>query len=299
MFDFSNISVRVINLDKRTDRWAKYQKCDTGFPHLSRFPAINAMETIDYIHSENVSEFTKLRIVSHSRRSIEEIDSVGAIGCTLSHVALWKELLESNDEYMIILEDDLNLGKFTKESKSLRTCIEKWFNELPTGWDVWLLGKSKFRDGSLWSNPKPVPQMSISIMRPLQELKHTNSFVDVRHFTGTNGYMINRRGAHVLLEKVFPIEVHVDAYISLKAQLGHIRIIAHPRKMLPLENSYSDITHKQNLVLYVSQFEIVFSISLNILLLAIVIFFVFNYILKKNNRELEVQNISEKKIPIE
>lgn len=52
--------------------------------------------------------------------------SDGEIGCAISHLALYKKLIDSNEKAMLILEDDIILSpKFLKTIESLRQNISK------------------------------------------------------------------------------------------------------------------------------------------------------------------------------
>lgn len=50
----------------------------------------------------------------------------------------------------------------------------------------------------------------------------------LRESHGAHAYMISREGAQRLLEKAYPIELHVDAYMAFMARLGYIRMLWHP-----------------------------------------------------------------------
>src|ERR1700733_4419914 len=91
LLDVTQFPAYVINLDTRLDRWKRFSQVDTGLPNLQRFSAINGIQIGDLIDNTDISEFTKLRILGRTRRSHEEIDAKGAIGCSLSHVNLWRQ----------------------------------------------------------------------------------------------------------------------------------------------------------------------------------------------------------------
>ena len=55
----------------------------------------------------------------------------GMIGCQLSHLALWKHLLASDDDAFLIFEDDVLLPK-----GALATMNKAYLMALPSDWDV-------------------------------------------------------------------------------------------------------------------------------------------------------------------
>lgn len=96
-----------INLEERKDRVAHFEELK------SKYPFFKNIERIPAIRNEN-----------------------GAIGCGFSHIKALNKCLESNDEYMMIFEDDfcilndINYNEFTR-------CFENIRNE--KDWDIIVL----------------------------------------------------------------------------------------------------------------------------------------------------------------
>ncbi len=91
------IKTKVVNLDRRPDRWHKFQfqAFCSNFSGFERFSAVDGQlltrsdERLDILKNNNF----------RYRR--------GIVGASLSHYSLWKELSESViTEYYLILEDD-------------------------------------------------------------------------------------------------------------------------------------------------------------------------------------------------
>jgi GR25 family glycosyltransferase involved in LPS biosynthesis len=236
--DITTIPAYVMNLDSRPDRWALFNQIDLGLPNLQRFPAIKvSMETL--FTRKDISESTKIRIFGRVRRSHEEIDSYGGIGCSLGHITLWKDLLESNASHMAIFEDDPNLNPFRKPG-SMAEYLQSEIDALPSeGWDVWLAGYNRIRDCNPWETPDSVPRISQSVTRPEANCQCNAEYLDVRSFFGTHCYIISREGARKMLDHALPIESHIDAYMGVQAQLGRVRIIASGSPF-HITNSMSD-----------------------------------------------------------
>lgn len=203
--EFRQSPVFVINLDRRTDRWSQFQKQPTldEFASVKRFSAVDGSK-LDMARDERISLLTRQRIARHYRRSHYEINTLGAIGASLSHIGVWKRFLESSAQYCIVFEDD------TVVSKKDLAKIDKLLVTLPPDWDMWLLGTHAwmFEGVPLTASPK--------------------GWWKVRQFTGAHAYILSRRGAELLLQEPFPIECHIEFYICAVAQLKGLRIIRHP-----------------------------------------------------------------------
>ena len=87
-----SIPAFCITLERRMDRWKRFQD-QSGIDRLpvKRFIGVDG-KTLDISTDNRVSTFTKRNIVTKSRRSHEELDSAGGVGCALSHIAVWQWL---------------------------------------------------------------------------------------------------------------------------------------------------------------------------------------------------------------
>lgn len=107
--------------------------------------------------------------------------SPGEIACLASHIALWKKLIESKDEYLIAFEDDVFLGEGIADFLCELSINLKDIDlvKLETFQEKVLLGKAE----------KHVSN------RSLHDLRSNHS--------GTAGYLITRSGATKLLNFLF------------------------------------------------------------------------------------------------
>jgi glycosyl transferase family 25 len=196
----------VINLDRRTDRWDNFSKQSTlsEFKQLERFSAVDGSK-INVLQDERVSLHTRQNILKKYRRSHYEICTPGAIGASLSHITIWKNFLQSDAEYVVVFEDDTIIDQ--KSLEYIDTLIPK----LPeSGWDMWLLGMHR------WSfNGTPLVK------------NNKKGWWSVSDFTGAHAYVLSRKGAEILLDNPFPIETHIEYYITGCSQLKGLRIIRH------------------------------------------------------------------------
>ena len=197
----------VISLqDEKANQSIQYLS-QMGFPQVSHFKGVNGKDLIPVISKEEVSlpnvavSLQTMFDLENSRVQHHSIPSKGALGCYLSHVGLWKMLVESNLERIFIFEDDIQFKhKITYDD--LEEMIQK---HVPEDEDVFLFGFLNIRG----------------------DILKINDFVNKvdGQFWGLQSYMITKNGARKLLSNVFPIEMQIDSYIGSVAHVtGDINI---------------------------------------------------------------------------
>ena len=216
-----DIPAYCINLDKRKDRWVKFseQPAIKEMTQLKRFSAVDGSK-INIFDNELISTKTVYNITNKTRRSHTEIDAVGAIGASISHATVWKEFLDTNKEYCIIFEDDIIVPVNFKDM--IRTASES-LRDLKDEFHVWLI-----HYGIFVNNTYKVVQ---------------GDWLTPTKFFGMGCYILSRKGAEKLLQSAYPIEMHIDAYIQTKANIGDILLVIHKHVYIPLRNSKSNIQH--------------------------------------------------------
>jgi hypothetical protein len=196
---------RIINLDSRTDRWDRLKHLAAKYPELNiqRFSA----------KKPESDELLSLRAYSEEksgqmRRSHESIRGKGAQGCSMSHIAIWKEFLASNAEFALVLEDDIST------SVDLGQMVQDFVQD--TDWDVGLLGWC----GSLhrfWGNARG------STVIP---------FPASCGYAGSHAYMLRRKSAEILLKDALPLEMQIDYYIQAQTEKKNLKMKKTSRKKI-------------------------------------------------------------------
>ncbi len=182
-----NFPIKVVNLDRRPDRWESVSKKlnDCGITHMERFSAIDG---------------SKLELTPEIRTLFRNNDfnfRQGVVGCALSHIKLWKDLVESNNDYTIILEDDIELDK--DFDKKLNVVLHQINQNTTT--ELVFLGYH------LW---KGSPSFS-------EEYPFLNK-IDVKDYMGgTFGYIVSKAGAWKLLQisKFYGIQNGIDRFMHI------------------------------------------------------------------------------------
>lgn len=195
MIDINKIPIYCINLDKRPQRYRSFAR-QPGVQQLKiqRFSAVDGSKIS--LNSPDISNQTKYNILHKTRRAHSQIDTLGAIGCSLSHYSIWKEFLRSDHDYCFVLEDDALVPVGLANQIKLATMAGHNF-------DVWALSYKLYNKtlnevGPGWKSPV--------------------------YFWGTSAYIISRKGATELIDQFFPIECHLDNYMCLKNSFGKIRL---------------------------------------------------------------------------
>lgn len=174
------IETFVINLNRRPDRWNTFSKnakeSGLDFLQYTRFSAVDG--------SKLVSTRQLQRIFENNDYNMRR----GMVGCALSHLKLYTQLLNSDDsDIYIILEDDI---EFTDNFSFKLLYI---YNQLKEhDWDMVYLGHhcySKYINNDTYNKIFIPAAEKWSKQRSLTE-----------SIGGTGGYMITKRGAEKLLE---------------------------------------------------------------------------------------------------
>ncbi len=201
-----DLPVYVINLDRRPDRWHDVQQmlARHQFRRVQREAAVDGKllttEALEQVTTpESRASLTRPR-VRH-----EELGSVGAVGCTLSHVNVWQRIAAS-DEPALVVEDDAVL---VPELAQYRVFAEP--EQVCADYDLVLLGYFALR------SPPPAPRTT-----PQNAVVPYGSL-----FFGTQFYYLTPVGAQKLLHHALPVEIQLDAYVGTEMTRGRVRAGAH------------------------------------------------------------------------
>lgn len=222
-----DIPIVVISLDRRPDRWARFMEkaaaANIAPERIVRLSGVDA-STFDTVHHPAVSVLTAHNIKNGVRRAHYEIDRAGAVGASLSHFKAWNYMQQSptQSNALIVLEDDGNIPTDFDER------LVALLADLPSSWDVISFYNTPYAGGQQGCNPSETTRKPWSNCQSLM---------------GAHAYMVSRQGAQKLLEKAYPIELHVDAYLAFMSRLGFIQMIWHPAMQVTQNFDESDIHH--------------------------------------------------------
>lgn len=100
---FLELPIRVINLDRRPDRWTSM---------IERLTSVTDEQTalkFERVAGVNGLDLELTPEIRHLFRNNDYNFRRGIIGCALSHLALWQTIADGDDEMMLIAEDDIAL----------------------------------------------------------------------------------------------------------------------------------------------------------------------------------------------
>jgi len=127
--DLLNSPCKVINLAKNPERWktSETRIRQAGFTKVERFNAI---------YKDKLEENWKLlnTPVIASEKDKCFVEFTGKQGCFLSHMFIWKDIIEKKIPYTTIFEDDI---LFHQQWTSL---APEYFKNTPNNYDILYLG---------------------------------------------------------------------------------------------------------------------------------------------------------------
>lgn len=199
------VPVFVINLDRSPERWKSWE----ALQGIHRIKAIDGKD-LDIRTDPRVSIRTRLKIHEKQDRTEHyQINTVGAIGCYLSHMLALEEIVKQEVPYGIVCEDDLHVSPKVVRDRTLAQYIMDHVDD--TNFDLIVV------------NPYQVRRKN-----PLS-------------FTGCYCLVWSLEGARKALSMAFPVEQHLDSYLSLLNEISMLRVI--PLRLKGLYHASADASN--------------------------------------------------------
>lgn len=175
-------SVHLVNLARGEDRLERMSALlSERALKFRRFEAVDgSVEDFGAVYDESAQIKAGYRYLTKAE-----------LGCYLSHFRLWERVAALEDEFYVILEDDVDVDASVPE-------VLAAINRLQFDWDVIRL-----------AGLGVVPYLIAGKLDP-----HHDLVTLMRGSTGTQGYCISSKGARKLIEKALPISTPVDVYLD-------------------------------------------------------------------------------------
>jgi len=210
------------------DRWnlLKAQPGFTEFKSIDRYIGVDG-KLIDITEDSRISFLTKRNILLNTRRAHEELSTAGGVGCYLSHVSLWQKFLkESSAPAALIFEDDIQLPAGVSRT------LQSFFNASPvlsdpSQWDLCILSQ----------HPSPI------YTKIAGSFHGSTTVFQFERFVSLAGYMITRRGVERVLPHLFPIESHIDGFLSAASSIRMLDVVGPKEQILDINETKSDINN--------------------------------------------------------
>jgi GR25 family glycosyltransferase involved in LPS biosynthesis len=186
------ILYRVINCKKDKIRLEKFmdKAAKSNIPNVKKVSCINGKKLTD-------ADFSKMIKDKKLKHNAELTPTEIAI--CLSHAKCWKELLNSSSDYMVVFEDDC---------RPYVTFMKKFNQIMEAGLDfdiLWLYNGNWMKTKSSYKKVTTIDNITI-----FRETKDYNP--------SCSAYVITKKWAKVLYDKMFPIHTPVDNF------MGEVRV---------------------------------------------------------------------------
>jgi GR25 family glycosyltransferase involved in LPS biosynthesis len=197
----------LINLEKNVDRLTTfttyYNNSDLSSKTFIKMKAIYGKD-IDY------SSFISPRVEMNM--------TPGMVGCFLSHLEVYKNILNGDKQFALVFEDDARMIRNIQKS-----VIETILQIIPSDWDIVLLGYDV-------SNPVH------------HKIVQFNGYIKPYGFYGTHAYLINKTGAEKLLKLVkMPFTNQIDHEMGELCELGLMNVYGIQRPVVWQEARFTDV----------------------------------------------------------
>lgn len=199
MEDINN-NTYLINLKRRYDRLTRSSEIlnSYNFNFFKRFEAVDGSKIDDNKLKEILSKDAYNKLYFKTRETHEQL-TIGGVGCALSHIELWKQLVNSPYDKMLIFEDDIDINW------DLYYTIEYIFNKFKKDnidFDIFL-----FSVNCPFGN-----ECFQKVNYPLKLFNY--KLYKVFYFWSTACYIITKKAAKKLLKNVFPLKKQIDQYMA-------------------------------------------------------------------------------------
>lgn len=201
--DIRDLKSFIINLETKPEQYniLKNQLIEYGFNNIERWNATVGKSLVPVINktsqlAENEVSVTLQAYIdlNKGRTTHRSLSSQGALGCYMSHVNIWKWLLnQPNIDKVVVFEDDAIIVSEDRIKQ-----INDSLNSITQPFDFFSFGYLNRDRGTLYN---------------------VNEYVSLYtgEFWGLQGYIITKSGVEKLLKYIFPIDVQLDSYIGLIA----------------------------------------------------------------------------------
>lgn len=185
----------VINLDRSTDRMTVMaRQLETLGVPFQRFPAVDGAK---------VSRADLQRLATPVCRTF---CTPSMIGCALSHMNLWRLVVERGYERALVIEDDARLVP------TFRQGLRDALRDVPSDFDVLLLGCFMLCNKD--RNYAPLNHFARLFVGRRKDDRTWGSVFVPEKFAGTHCYVVSRRGAKKLLHLLPRVRGHIDMFMD-------------------------------------------------------------------------------------
>ncbi len=182
----------IVNLDRSTARMAEMaRQCEQQGIPFARFPAVDGAKVPS----------------GEMKRLVAPICRVGCttsmVGCALSHMALWRTVVERGHARTLVMEDDAQLVPQFKQK------LRRALADVPPDFDVLLLG-CFFLCNKDRNYPTYLQTARAVLPGKRNDTRTWGSIFVPEFFAGTHCYVVSLQGARKLLQLIPRVTGHID-----------------------------------------------------------------------------------------
>ena len=250
----------IINLDEDIDRLTNsYNQLNHyNINNYERYPAINGRKANKYELNSYTTNIGKI------------IASKSMIGCGISHINIWKKIVKEKINKSLIVEDDFIF-------------VDDFLNKF-----------NNIFDNNENNDYEMLFLSSAQLHNKYFKIRNINEYLYKQLFISqTVGYIITLEGAEKILKYINKVSYHIDIEICIISLITDLNIISVKEPLIYQTLDSSNNTHERNYPLIVDKlltnktlnycYKVVrlsingFDININILLIFILGFYLFEY----------------------
>lgn len=208
--------IYLINLKRRPDRLTDflefYKSSDLRNKDIIKFDAIDGSKlNVDSVPLSELAKAELQQLETTGFRTKHYQLTKGAIGCYLSHVKIWENILKNNYNTVLIFEDD------AKVPPNLNKKIHEELKNIPNDWDIVLFGYI------------------------CKKCMKYEKYMVVERFMLTHCYIIKRSAIIKIMNSntLFPITQQIDSLMSELSAI--INIYSVKEKLVKQFSSRTDV----------------------------------------------------------
>ena len=141
----------------------------------------------------------------------------GMIGCTYSHIKLWEQIMMEDNQYILILEDDVIIPK------DFWFQFKRFISQVPKNWDLLYLGASNIKGKKISQN----------VIKPIYGGKGLSN-------VGAYAMLFKKQSIIDIHKEMIPVDNDFDVYIRDKYNKKKLIYYCYPPIIMHNNNLNSD-----------------------------------------------------------
>jgi glycosyl transferase, family 25 len=196
----------VLTIERNAERQREFRK---RFPEMD-FEFFFGVDGKSLANDDSRLDLKEAQLLNHRNVHVNEL------ACTMSHLVMFKEIVERNLNRVLIFEDDAIL--LEKNAHWISYCLER----LPSDWELFYLG---YREGELRGFTRELQELFGRRRNP-NEVVSRSVGRGIRTAAGhdyTHSYAVTRTGAEKLLGGAYPVVHTADGWLENKILRRDVR----------------------------------------------------------------------------